>query len=750
MASASFNGSIGSATSLNTSPSVSLSRVGSISGIVTGLRATLNFSTTAYSNYYDVSVTLFYSGGSVSASDTIKLDSSNYTNAQFDFWFPTITAEQANSIYAVSASCGSNGSRVFLKGMQYVYCDYTIPTRCGAPSAASLASAVTTAATNTLTWSGASAGSSNPIKGYFVQYSDSKDGQNWNGWGEYDGATTSATGHSMSVNMPAVGTYRKFKIWTLGSVGDYGEYDSDTGTETAAVYRAHTPATPTSLSPAAGGYASLNSVSWAPVSCPDAVTSYQYQISTDNGVSWGQILSTNATSANISSIFPSASSSARIRLRVRAVTNKGISSAWATSGTYYRLIPPTPPTTFTASPASFESGNVALAWSGTTDADANVNGYLIQYATSANGSSWSGWADLKTVPTTAYSGSTTDAPTMDRGTYRIYRIRAQDSAGLSSGWKESNTVYRARAATTPSILSPNTGHYETAPALSWSPSTAPDGNLAGYEYQISTNGGSSWGTARTTTGTTGIFPEFASAARGTSFRFRVRAYTALKAYSDWATSTVFYKNTAIAAPTVTAPVTSRTIRAFQLRIIVSVAAKSNGIAQTLYYKWNSGGNWTALVSNATGAFKRVLTASISSSGTINLYLRLTDAAGAAIETSVSFSVIRPTFTDAMLVPGTTPTKAVHLNEIREIVDSLRAAYGLNSTAWNEQIAAGTTSLRRYNEHVREIRSGIAAIVSRINSLAGHTLVNTPSWCALSESGPKAEAITEIRNTLMGI
>lgn len=640
MATATFNGSVRDALSLNSSRSVSLSKYGTISGVVSSLWATLNFSTTAYSKYYDVEVTLYYSGGSISTSDTVKMDSSNYTNGEFDFYFDNISAAQANSIYSMSVYCsGDDGSRIFLKGSQYVYCEYTIPTRCGAPTSAALSAAATTAATNTLSWSGASGGTVNAIKGYYIQYSESSNGQTWDGW--HDGYTisTSATSYSMSVNMPDVGKYRKFKVWTQGQAGY--DYDSATGTETAATYRAYTPAAPTGLSPAAGGYSSVTNISWAAVSCNDQVTSYQYQISTDDGSSWGQTLSVNTTSANIASTFSSAPASARFKFRVRAVTNRGISSAWATSGTFYRTI------------------------------------------------------------------------------------------GV------------------PSITSPSAGHYETAPVLSWSKST--DSGIAGYQYQISTNGGGSYGEARTTTGTTGTFPEFASAARGTAFCFRVRVYTSSNVYSGWAISAVFYKNTAISAPTVAAPVTGRTIRAFNLRIIVSVAAKSNGITQTLYYKWKSGDNWATLASNTAGAFKRILTSPISSNGTINLFLRLTDAAGAAVEASAAFTVVRPSFTDETLVPGSTPTKAVHVNEIREIVDSLRAAYGLSVTAWSETIAAGTTSLRHYNEHVREIRSGIAAVVSQINSLAGQTIVNAPaSWCALAENGPKAEAITEIRNAIKGI
>lgn len=103
MATVNYSGSISGATGLNSSPSVSLSGYGSASGIIDEVTATLNFSTTAYSNYYDVTATLYFSGGSVSSSREVKMDSSNYSNGQFDFDFDGLTIDQANSIYAISA-----------------------------------------------------------------------------------------------------------------------------------------------------------------------------------------------------------------------------------------------------------------------------------------------------------------------------------------------------------------------------------------------------------------------------------------------------------------------------------------------------------------------------------------------------------------------------------------------------------------------------------------------------------------------
>ena len=82
-----YSGSWGSSYSLNATRTCSLSGVGSASGIVNSVEVTLTFSTNAYSKYYDIEVTLYYSGGSMTESDTIKMDSSNYKSYQHDFTF---------------------------------------------------------------------------------------------------------------------------------------------------------------------------------------------------------------------------------------------------------------------------------------------------------------------------------------------------------------------------------------------------------------------------------------------------------------------------------------------------------------------------------------------------------------------------------------------------------------------------------------------------------------------------------------
>ena len=595
-------------------------------------------------------------------------------------------------------------------------------------------SGATTADPETLSWWGASAGSYNAIKSYYIEYSDSSDGVSWAAWNHYYTLETSATYGSISVALPGTGKYRKFRIWTFGEL-----INSETATESSACYHAYTPSAPGSLSPAAGGYTSLSAISWGAVSCADPVQGYVYQISTDGGASWGAETTTTATSVNISSWFNSIGASSRVLFRVRAYTNKGISSGWSTSGTFYRKVPPQAPTAFSASPASFGGGNITLQWSGASDPEGNIAGYEIEVATSSNGSTWTGYSSLKTIQSTAASGSATDTPNMADGTYRRYRIRTKDGDGLYSGYRESNSVYRLQSPTMPEILSPSAGYYQTAPIVSWKASTAPDNNLAGYLVRISIDGGATWSPESATTATiAGISSVFDAAPLTAAFVVRVRAYTTGGTYSNYATSATFYRNTPVVAPKLLSPLT-QAVKAGRIWAFIQCAAKDNGLAQTLYYQSPSGER-TTLASGKTEAFSiaHPLTASGSHA------FILTDSTGASAETRVSVSLVKTKYTDTAIEAGTTLTKAAHIAEPRANVESILAAYGMPDAGWSETVEAGTTSLRHFNSHILEMRKHIEAIRKKVNGFSGETKISAFSWCELSDAGPKADAIKELR------
>lgn len=676
---------------------------------------------------YNICSTSVYLSGSGTSGASVSIDWFDIPTAyQYEIANKTISAIYVlqDSDYSVRGVAGS-GTLTF----EYE----SAATRCTAPSTVSISSA-TTEDSETLSWWGASAGSYNAIKSYYIEYSDSSDGVSWAAWNYYYTLETSATYGSISVALPGTGNYRKFRIWTFGEL-----INSETATESSACYHAYTPSAPGSLSPAAGGYTSLSAISWGAVSCVDPIQSYSYQISTDGGASWGAETTTTATSVNISSWFNSIGASSRVLFRVRAYTNKGISSGWSTSGTFYRKVPPQAPTAFSASPASFGGGNITLQWSGASDPEGNIAGYEIEVATSSNGSTWTGYSFLKTIQSTAASGSATDTPNMADGTYRRYRIRTKDGDGLYSGYRESNSVYRLQSPTMPEIVSPSAGYYQTAPIVSWKASTAPDGNLAGYSGSISIDGGATWSPEYTTTATRfDISPVFDAAPLTAAFVVRVRAYTTGGTYSNYATSAMFYRNTPVVAPKLLSPHT-QAVKAGRIWAFVQCAAKDNGLAQTLYYQSPSGER-TTLASGKTEAFS--IAYPLTASGSHAFILM--DSTGANAETDVSVSLVKTKYTDTTIEAGTTPTRAAHIAEPRADADSILAAYGMQDAGWSETVEAGTTSLRHFNSHILEIRRKIEAIRKKVNDFAGETKISAFSWCELSDAGPKADAIKELR------
>lgn len=103
------------------------------------------------------------------------------------------------------------------------------------------------------------------------------------------------------------------------------------------------------------------------------------------------------------------------------------------------------------------SDDVTLSWSGANAGIQNaIKAYEIQYRDSSNGSSWGSWTALKTVTSTATSGSTSVSPPSTAGYYRQFRVRVQGAAGSSyySEWKTSSNMVRRDHAALASFTDP--------------------------------------------------------------------------------------------------------------------------------------------------------------------------------------------------------------------------------------------------------------------------------------------------------
>ncbi len=92
-------------------------------------------------------------------------------------------------------------------------------------------------------------------------------------------------------------------------------------------------------------------------------------------------------------------------------------------------------------------------------------------------------------------------------------------------------------------------------------------------------------------------------------------------------------------------------------------------------------------------------------GTATVRVTATDPGG--LSATQSFAVtVTPLFTDDPIVPGVTPVRAVHFQELRARVDALRRTAGLARFSWTDAVlTAGVTPVRFV--HLTELRSALA-------------------------------------------
>lgn len=195
-------------------------------------------------------------------------------------------------------------------------------------------------------------------------------------------------------------------------------------------------------------------------------------------------------------------------------------------GTVITNTPPTTPTAVTI-PETVRGGkSIPVSWTASTDEQGNLEGYTVERSTDG-GSTW----------TQIYQGrNLTTSNTVAFGTESVmYRVRAYDSEGLYSGYRNSAqvSVINNTAPTAPGAITvPEAVSGGGSLEISWLASIDGENNLTGYCLERQVDGGN-W---------TEIF-------RGNSLRFadaitkgwlsvayRVRAYDSENAYSGYTTS----------------------------------------------------------------------------------------------------------------------------------------------------------------------------------------------------------------------
>ena len=70
----------------------------------------------------------------------------------------------------------------------------------------------------------------------------------------------------------------------------------------------------------------------------------------------------------------------------------------------------------------------------------------------------------------------------------------------------------------------------------------------------------------------------------------------------------------------------------------------------------------------------------------------------------------PVFTDDPLTAGSTVVKAVHVNELRTAIDTLRSRYGLGSFPWTDLPMTSGITVKAV--HLSELRTALIAVYTQ--------------------------------------
>lgn len=457
-------------------------------------------------------VTLSWSGASSGINNTISSYEIQYSdstdNLTWGAWtaLTTVTTTATSGSVSVDPPSTRGNYRRFqvrtrgTAGASY-YSGWKVSTnsvrRNTAPSPATSAVASPAEYSNetiTLTWSGASGGTS-PVKGYQIASRTSLDNSTWSAWNVLTILILSASGGSYNpVVSSTPGTYTQFGIWTIDTFDVYS-VEKISNSIYCDVTACGAPTVCSVSAALAEGNVTL-SWSGATNGAGNVITSYeiQYSDSPDNS-SWGDwaALTTVSTSATngILSVSPPATRGnyRRFRIRTRGAAGESFYSDWTvSSNTVRRNTLPTPPTSFTAAPAIYEGVVVTLAWSGAAPGTSAIKQYVIQRSTSTDGTNWSAYEALTIIVSSSTSGTYTANASQIAGTYTRYRISVTDTLDAVSAYVISGTVKKNSPPSAPVIVCPISGSsiYNTTPRFMITTGIEPDGQSQIVEVKIDT------------------------------------------------------------------------------------------------------------------------------------------------------------------------------------------------------------------------------------------------------------------------
>ena len=225
-------------------------------------------------------------------------------------------------------------------------------------------------------------------------------------------------------------------------------------------------------------------LSWRPGGTNTSVVGYEVWKSTNSG-SYILFQSVGAGVLYVDDVLGVSGTTQHYKIKALA-DRSGYDSGYSAVVLAKSNMPPSAPSSVSASPGLYESGNIVVSFPACTDVDGNLSHYQVQRRIQTAASGWGPWTNLNT---NLQSTSMVDSPVVERG-YRVqYRVRAHDNLGLTSAYVESIQVIRNSLPLVPVLVIPSDGDgiFNVRPIVRVQVSAEPDGTA--QQLQVSVDGG---------------------------------------------------------------------------------------------------------------------------------------------------------------------------------------------------------------------------------------------------------------------
>lgn len=325
---------------------------------------------------------------------------------------------------------------------------------------------------------------------------------------------------------------------------------------------------------------------------------YSYQTSTDGGATWNTLVQDTSTS-NITA-------EGTTLVRFRATDNVGNPSNWVTATVKIDRTKPTVPTVAGGSSTWQNVASVTVSGSGSTDP--------------AGGSGLAGYQTRTSPDAVAWSVASAGSATVSSEGLMYVQVRSIDAAGNVSDWApvsptaQSTVKIDRTSPTAPSLTGGGSTWTKTAPVtVTAGGSTDVGSGVAGYEYQTSSNGGSTWTT---------FSGSIAAVANPGDWLVRFHALDNAGRQSSWTQTQVRIDTSAPTSPSVSGGSLSwRNVTQVQFTVSGGSDAGGSLLAGYQYEASTNGGAWSAPATVSGN------TVTVTAQGTTVVQVRTIDNAG---------------------------------------------------------------------------------------------------------------------------